>query len=317
MLLHRDNVTKGKRTDFIALGGRTIARHDISQDEVTYPHADHLGSPVAATAENGTLLWRESYTPFGEKRRQPSANSNSQGYTGHIEDTKLGLTYMQARFYDPVVGRFLSNDPVGAVGHLKTQNGIHGVNRYAYANNNPYLYTDPTGMESYLDENQRRDDDFSKRRDGNNGGCGNTAAICVFIPGGMYEGGDAQEGSTTNDSGIEQNLPDPKANWVTRLKTFFGLPGGKPGNVAAGVGGTLVTTGIKALDTDVAAGVASISIRKNLNLCEGAGNCWVPDDALRIRGYLGEAPKNYRGVGEVFIQREWEFIPFTRLVKDL
>ena len=53
---------------------------------------------------------------------------------------------MQARYYDPVVGRFYSNDPVDALGHMQRGNSIaHGFNRYAYANNNPYKYTDPDG----------------------------------------------------------------------------------------------------------------------------------------------------------------------------
>jgi uncharacterized protein RhaS with RHS repeats len=51
---------------------------------------------------------------------------------------------MQARYYDPVIGRFYSNDPVGTLGHF-SQGNIHGFNRYAYANNNPYKYTDPNG----------------------------------------------------------------------------------------------------------------------------------------------------------------------------
>ena len=48
---------------------------------------------------------------------------------------------MQARYYDPVIGRFYSNDPIG-------YRDVHSFNRYAYANNNPYRYTDPTGMTS-------------------------------------------------------------------------------------------------------------------------------------------------------------------------
>jgi len=50
---------------------------------------------------------------------------------------------MQARYYDPVIGRFYSNDPVGFT-------NVHTFNRYAYANNNPYRYIDPNG-ESVLD----------------------------------------------------------------------------------------------------------------------------------------------------------------------
>ena len=46
---------------------------------------------------------------------------------------------MQARYYDPVIGRFYSNDPIG-------YRDVHSFNRYAYANNNPYRFTDPTGM---------------------------------------------------------------------------------------------------------------------------------------------------------------------------
>jgi RHS repeat-associated protein len=54
--------------------------------------------------------------------------------------------YMQARYYDPVIGRFYSNDPVDVLGHMQRGNSIaHGFNRYGYANNNPYKYVDPDG----------------------------------------------------------------------------------------------------------------------------------------------------------------------------
>lgn len=52
---------------------------------------------------------------------------------------------MQQRYYDPVVGRFYSNDPVDMLGHMQKGNPTMGFNRYAYANNNPYKYTDPDG----------------------------------------------------------------------------------------------------------------------------------------------------------------------------
>jgi hypothetical protein len=51
--------------------------------------------------------------------------------------------YMQVRYYDPVIGRFYSNDPVGYV----SRNPVHSFGRYTYANNNPYRYTDPDGQE--------------------------------------------------------------------------------------------------------------------------------------------------------------------------
>ncbi|WP_148667899.1 RHS repeat-associated core domain-containing protein, partial [Mizugakiibacter sediminis] len=62
------------------------------------------------------------------------------GYTGHETDAATGLVYAQQRYYDPVLGRFLSADPVAA-------NGGSGANfnRFRYADGNPYRYTDPDG----------------------------------------------------------------------------------------------------------------------------------------------------------------------------
>lgn len=74
-----------------------------------------------------------------------TAVEDKPGYTGHLEDRDIGLTYMQARYYDPVIGRFYSNDPVDMLGHMQKGNPTMGFNRYAYANNNPYKYTDPDG----------------------------------------------------------------------------------------------------------------------------------------------------------------------------
>ena len=109
----------------------------VSQAEIVYIHNDALGSPIMETNELGTVNSRTHYKPFGETLEPMK---EGVGYTGHLNDTDLGLTYMQARYYDPVIGRFYSNDPVGF-------KDIHSFNRYSYANNNPYKYTDPDGRE--------------------------------------------------------------------------------------------------------------------------------------------------------------------------
>ncbi|MFT6734831.1 MAG: hypothetical protein ACJAS9_003033 [Polaribacter sp.] len=65
---------------------------------------------------------------------------------------------MQARYYDPVIGRFYSNDPLGF-------RDIHSFNRYAYANNNPYKYVDPDGKSSYGAQSLAKNtSDFNKVR---------------------------------------------------------------------------------------------------------------------------------------------------------
>lgn len=109
-------------------------------ETVTYYHLDALGSPVAATDEQGNLKWREDYKPYGEKiRNEAAASSNTRAYTGHPHDNDTGLTYAGARYYDPVVGRFMGIDPVGI------SEVTHSFNRYAYVYDNPYRYVDPDG----------------------------------------------------------------------------------------------------------------------------------------------------------------------------
>ncbi|RUO57833.1 RHS repeat domain-containing protein [Pseudidiomarina insulisalsae] len=145
-LVHVDALDAGKSTDYIHGAQGTLAR--ITNNVVTFLHHDSLGSAQSGTDSNGSVIWQESYTPYGEAINDIAANKNLAGFTGHITDDATDLSYMQARYYDPVIGRFYSNDPVGAIRHLSTPNGIHGFNRYAYGNNNPYRYKDPTGKSS-------------------------------------------------------------------------------------------------------------------------------------------------------------------------
>lgn len=107
----------------------------------TYYHNDHLGSPVAATNEKGALLWRAHFRPYGERQENPQdAAYGSVGYTGHAQDADSGMVYAGARYYDPLIGRFMAVDPVGV-----NPGSPSSSNRYAYTNNNPYRYSDPDG----------------------------------------------------------------------------------------------------------------------------------------------------------------------------
>jgi len=104
---------------------------------VTYYHNDATGSPVAATNQQGQVVWRKVYTPYGEASGRD--RDNRIGYTGHVEDAN-GLIFAGARYYDPMLGRFLSTDSVGF-----TEKNLMSFNRYAYANDNPFRFVDPDG----------------------------------------------------------------------------------------------------------------------------------------------------------------------------
>ena len=108
-----------------------------------YQHTDALGSPVAVTNASGQVIERMDYEPWGAIIGKP--NHNGIGYTGHVMDGATGLTYMQQRYYDQSIGRFLSVDPVTA--HAKPGQNF---NRYWYAANNPYKFVDPDGRWNVL-----------------------------------------------------------------------------------------------------------------------------------------------------------------------
>lgn len=107
----------------------------------TYFHNDAAGSPVLATDAAGEMLWKESYLPYGGKvNNQPASQENSIGFHGKSYDAHTGLSYMTARYYDPVLGRFTGVDPQGF-----DPESPSSFNRYAYANNNPAKFVDPDG----------------------------------------------------------------------------------------------------------------------------------------------------------------------------
>jgi RHS repeat-associated protein len=139
-LMHTEK--DGVKTDFLSLNGKPLAeiRTAGSATSTKYLHPDISGSPRLATDASGVLLWRESYTPYGEKL---NATEGKTGYTGHAYDAESGLVYMQARYYDPQLARFLSTDPVGF-----DPGNTFSFSRYAYANNNPYRYIDPDGRDN-------------------------------------------------------------------------------------------------------------------------------------------------------------------------
>lgn len=107
---------------------------------VTYVYTDPQGTPLAEADASGNITARFEYTPYGVSVPSMGAAPNGVGYTGHVNDPESGLVYMQARYYDPVVGRFLSVDPVGVL-----EDSLLHFNRYIYGYNNPVKFNDPDG----------------------------------------------------------------------------------------------------------------------------------------------------------------------------
>lgn len=111
---------------------------------------DYLGSITHITDDSGSLTAEYSYDAWGRLRNpvnQTVYDSGSEpelfldrGYTGHEHLAIFGLINMNARLYDPVVGRFLSPDP-----YVQLPDNLQNFNRYAYGLNNPLRYVDENG----------------------------------------------------------------------------------------------------------------------------------------------------------------------------
>lgn len=109
-----------------------------TQETIRYIHTDALGSIVAVTDTNGHVIERREYEPYGAQL-VPEVQ-DGPGYTGHVQDAETGLVYMQQRYYDAQIGRFLSTDAVNA-----DAGDTRAFNRYAYSFNSPYKFKDQDG----------------------------------------------------------------------------------------------------------------------------------------------------------------------------
>jgi RHS repeat-associated protein len=105
-----------------------------------YHHTNAQGSVVATTDWFGAPVHVAHYQPFGERFNDVGTPKISLGYTKQLHDDQLGLYYYGARYYDPLLTRFLSIDPAEF-----REDDWRTFNRYAYVNDSPLNYVDPDG----------------------------------------------------------------------------------------------------------------------------------------------------------------------------
>ncbi|MED5621549.1 RHS repeat domain-containing protein [Ideonella sp. BN130291] len=140
---------------YIAAGGRTIAvwiDRSNGTNEWRFLHQDRLGSVVAVSDYNGNVTERMSYDAWGKRRNidatdlgaTPVARTD-RGYTGHEMLDNIGLVHMNGRIYDPLLGRFISADPL-----IDQMMNPQAFNRYSYVLNSPLTLTDPTGLSPWV-----------------------------------------------------------------------------------------------------------------------------------------------------------------------
>jgi RHS repeat-associated protein len=112
-----------------------------STGTVLFYHLDHLGGTNVITNAAGTKVQLVEYDPWGKVSRSEGDGEASLRFTGQRLDPESGLMYYGGRYYDPVLGRFISPDPF-----VQAPGDPQALNRYSYVRNNPVNFTDPTGF---------------------------------------------------------------------------------------------------------------------------------------------------------------------------
>ncbi|MFJ5552951.1 RHS repeat-associated core domain-containing protein [Streptomyces sp. NPDC093225] len=138
-------------TRYYGIGDGTAVR---TNNGLNWIVDDHHGTASLSVDSTTQAVTRRYSKPFGERRgTAPTTWPDDKDFLGKPADDTTGLTHVGAREYDPVIGRFLSVDPVFAPEDHESLNG------YAYANNTPVTLADPTGLRP-------------------DGACGGTSAYC-------------------------------------------------------------------------------------------------------------------------------------------
>ncbi|MEV1007137.1 DddA-like double-stranded DNA deaminase toxin [Streptomyces sp. NPDC049881] len=140
---------EAQATRYIDLyGGGTAVQENDGTLYLTLP--DHHNTGELAVDTGTHQLAQRRTLPFGGTRGdEPAFWPGTRGFVGGTTDS-TGLTHLGAREYDPSLGRFISVDPVLDLTDPQQING------YAYSNNNPTTFTDPTGLKPSMDDLARK-----------------------------------------------------------------------------------------------------------------------------------------------------------------
>ncbi len=134
-----------------------LVKNGSSAWNIYYLCRDYLGSITQITDASGNIVQELSYDAWGRLRNPAThaiyaAGSEPElflgrGYTGHEHLAVFGLINMNARLYDPALGRFLSPDP-----YVQSPDFSQNFNRYSYCLNNPLVYVDQNGEWFLIDD---------------------------------------------------------------------------------------------------------------------------------------------------------------------
>ena len=149
-LYEKETVPTERHLDYIYADGKVVAIHvmETNSESLYYLLTDHLGSWNMVMDEDKNIVQQTHFDPWGNRMTYtdwslPQTQTTftfDRGFTGHEHYDRVNVINMNARLYDPVIGRFFSPDPF-----VQAPDFTQAFNRYSYCMNNPVMYSDPTG----------------------------------------------------------------------------------------------------------------------------------------------------------------------------
>jgi len=226
-------------------GGNGLAAiyvQNNGNDTLYYAHTDYQGSLTAISLPNGTVKERYAYDPWGNRRNPTNWTQRdtrtafifNRGYTMHEHLPEFSLINMNGRVYDPLTSMFLSTDP-----YLQSPEDWLNFNRYTYALNNPFKYTDPSGNIFLLDD-----------------------LIIGMVVGAMIN---------TAIQGFSGHLGGQGSYWESMgIGALSGAAGAGAGSLVSGALGTATTLGGSILNGSAVGAAGGFAG----GFIDGAGNAW-------------------------------------------
>jgi len=160
MLLEETNSSGLAQADYIYLNGRPVAV--LNGSTLYFLHDDRLGTPQVASDNSQNIQWQASYDSFGQASVSGTITQNLR-FPGQYFDVESGWNHNGFRDYVPNLGRYIQPDPLGMQGSARYYNPstgrflsedllgiLGGINLYAYADDSPTNFSDPTGWATYI-----------------------------------------------------------------------------------------------------------------------------------------------------------------------
>lgn len=276
-----DAATGSKKYLHYISGGEglcAIVVTENGQDKVYSVYKDHLGSILTLTDNTGVVAAAQNFDAWGRSRNPNDWTYSNvpavpswlrRGYTGHEHLPQFGLINMNARLYDPLLGRMLSPD-----NYVADATATQDYNRYTYARNNPVSYIDPDGNNPIV------------------------AAIIIGAVAGAYSGG-----VIANHGDMNPGRWDYNSGTTWKYMAGGAIVGGASGGIGVSVAGSGIpfanTAGIIAGSAVNSAGMAAITGgQSSPSIAIGAASF---DFGTNEFGYLGKkGNKWYQNMGYAF-----------------